>query len=260
MSLYGCPDCRNKRKSGTQGVRVTFKGILISANDRLPICCLEQSSFSYDMPDDGITKIDGYLHVNKSSLLANTAAVLSERSYSMIESSEKLYGPGDWRPLSTRSSELETSLLLATAVIIGWWQNLPSVALRIGWARARIRSVGEGAPGTGQKSAVRRPAENGGSEADPGGCAPLPCGWGRPARPPLMEKDTAVLAAAGGGPQQAQQHARGYPPHNVHHIDSESQNNLDEAHIKGVSCESVSEHAQQARAACRTAAAPAALY
>jgi hypothetical protein len=45
---------------------------------------LEQSSFSYDVPDDGIAKIEGYLHVNRTSLLA-------ERGYSMIESLESLY-------------------------------------------------------------------------------------------------------------------------------------------------------------------------
>ncbi len=40
-------------------VRDTFKGILISANDRLPLCGVEQSLFSYDVPDYGIAKIEG---------------------------------------------------------------------------------------------------------------------------------------------------------------------------------------------------------
>ena len=51
----------------------TFKEILNAANDRLPICGLQQSSFSYDLPDNGIAEIFGYLHVNKRSLLAYTA-------------------------------------------------------------------------------------------------------------------------------------------------------------------------------------------
>ena len=38
-------------------VRDIFKKILISANVRLPIRGLEQSSFSYGIPEDGITQI-----------------------------------------------------------------------------------------------------------------------------------------------------------------------------------------------------------
>jgi hypothetical protein len=59
--------------SRKEEVRAIFKEILVSANVRLPISGLEQSSFSYDVPDNGIAKIDGYLHVNKTSLLADTA-------------------------------------------------------------------------------------------------------------------------------------------------------------------------------------------
>ena len=42
-----------------------FKQILDAANDKFQIYGLEQSSFSYDLPEDGIAKISGYLHVNK---------------------------------------------------------------------------------------------------------------------------------------------------------------------------------------------------
>ena len=59
--------------SQQEEIRAIFKEILVSANVRLPISGLEQSSFSYDVPDNGIAKIDGYLHVNKTSLLADTA-------------------------------------------------------------------------------------------------------------------------------------------------------------------------------------------
>ena len=64
---------RMPRLSQQEEVRDTFKGILISANNRLSLCGVDQSSFSYDVPDDGIATIDGYLHVNSRSLLANTA-------------------------------------------------------------------------------------------------------------------------------------------------------------------------------------------
>ena len=59
--------------SQQEEVRDTFKEILVSADDRLPICGLEQSSFSYDLPDNGIAEIFGYLHVNKRSLLYDTS-------------------------------------------------------------------------------------------------------------------------------------------------------------------------------------------
>jgi hypothetical protein len=61
--------------SQQEEVRDTFKEILVSADDRLPICGLEQSSFSYDLPDNGIAEMFGYLHVNnlKRSLLYDTS-------------------------------------------------------------------------------------------------------------------------------------------------------------------------------------------
>jgi hypothetical protein len=51
----------------------TFSETLISAYDRLPICGLEQSSFSYDLPDNGIAEIFGYLHVDNYISFIKTA-------------------------------------------------------------------------------------------------------------------------------------------------------------------------------------------
>jgi hypothetical protein len=65
---------------------------LISANERLPICGLQFFSFSYDIPQDVIAQISGYLHVNKKGL-TELRKLLSELGYLMIESSEILYGP-----------------------------------------------------------------------------------------------------------------------------------------------------------------------
>jgi hypothetical protein len=64
------------RLSQQEEVRDTFKGILISANNRLSLCGVDQSSFSYDVPDDGIATIDGYLHVN--SRLVQHASWISD--------------------------------------------------------------------------------------------------------------------------------------------------------------------------------------
>jgi hypothetical protein len=49
------------------------KEILSAAHDRLPICGLEQTLFSYDIPEDGIMNIYWYLHVNKRSQLSEAA-------------------------------------------------------------------------------------------------------------------------------------------------------------------------------------------
>ena len=55
--------------STQEEVRELFKEILIAANERVQISGLEQSAFSYDLSDDGIAKISGYLHVDKKASL-----------------------------------------------------------------------------------------------------------------------------------------------------------------------------------------------
>jgi hypothetical protein len=42
VSIYECPACSNKRKSGTRPKN--FLSLAFSAHDRLPICALEQSA------------------------------------------------------------------------------------------------------------------------------------------------------------------------------------------------------------------------
>jgi hypothetical protein len=42
-----------------------FQEVFISANERLPICGLQQYSFFYVFPQDVIAQIFGYLHVKK---------------------------------------------------------------------------------------------------------------------------------------------------------------------------------------------------
>ena len=50
-------DLRMAQLSTQEEVRELFKEILIAANERVQISGLEQSAFSYDLPDDGIAKI-----------------------------------------------------------------------------------------------------------------------------------------------------------------------------------------------------------
>ena len=56
-----------------EDVSDVFKEILDAANVGVQIYGLEQCSFSYDLPDDGIAKISGYLHVDKKGKLSETA-------------------------------------------------------------------------------------------------------------------------------------------------------------------------------------------
>ena len=55
--------------SGQEDVCDLFKVILNNASERLEIRGLELYSFSYDVPEDGLAKIFGYLHVNKTATL-----------------------------------------------------------------------------------------------------------------------------------------------------------------------------------------------
>ena len=43
----------------------TVKGILNAAHARLEMRGLELSLFSYDVPEDGLARISGYVHVKK---------------------------------------------------------------------------------------------------------------------------------------------------------------------------------------------------
>jgi hypothetical protein len=101
-----CGRCRPKL-SLQEEVRDIFKEILNTANDRLPICGLKQSSFSDGFPDTCTS-------IKKPSL----PKLLSARGCSMIESLEKCYvlrfslaemGTGG----STRSSEALSAAMVA---------------------------------------------------------------------------------------------------------------------------------------------------
>ena len=59
--------------SGQEDICDLFKDILNAAGGRLEISGLEQSAFSYDIPQDGFGEISGYLHVNKTATLTEAA-------------------------------------------------------------------------------------------------------------------------------------------------------------------------------------------
>ena len=69
--------------SSQEDVCESFKGILRAADARTKINGLENCSFSYNVPDEGLAKISGYIHVNKASKISgyipvNKASRLSE--------------------------------------------------------------------------------------------------------------------------------------------------------------------------------------
>ena len=59
--------------SSHEDVCQSFKEILNAADARIKLNRLENCSFSYDVPDEGLAKISGYLHVNKASRLYGSA-------------------------------------------------------------------------------------------------------------------------------------------------------------------------------------------
>ena len=61
--------------SSQDDVCKSFKEILQAADARIKICGLENCSFSYDVPDEGLVKISGYLHVDKDSGLYETTVL-----------------------------------------------------------------------------------------------------------------------------------------------------------------------------------------
>jgi hypothetical protein len=69
----------------------SFKEILNAANETRPISGLEQSSFSYDVPDNCLANFSGYLHVDKRCTLYETtvqAWIVDDRIRGAIKSTD----------------------------------------------------------------------------------------------------------------------------------------------------------------------------
>ena len=178
--------------SQPEEVRDIFKEILLSAHDQIPIRGLEQSSFSYCIPEDGIAQILGYLHVNKEGKLTEDAV----RKWI---SNDRIMGDVEWTPIrpGNHGDWMQHSLIRSVlAARDGCDGGTESGSRRLeDWVGSEKIDKG-GCPRQNRApSANRGPAENGGSEADPAGDAPPPRGRGRPARPSLVEEDSAAQAA-----------------------------------------------------------------
>ena len=168
-------------------VRDIFKEILISANVRLPIRGLEQSSFSYDIPQNGIAEISGYMHVNPKGKLAEAAVrpwifddqIIGDIVWSPIRPGRN----GDWRQHSLIRS------------IVGCNGGTDTGTRRLeDWVGKSSDEIDRGGRPR-YLLADRGQAGDGGSDADSGGGAPPPRGRGRPARPDPVASDTDEQAA-----------------------------------------------------------------
>ena len=149
--------------SQPEDVRAIFKEILISADDRLPICGLEQSSFSYNVPENGIAKIDGYLHVNKTSLLADTAVrtwIFDDRIVGEIIWTPILPGRnGDWR----QHSLIRSTFAASEGCDGGTNTGTRRLEDWVGKSSDKIGRAGR----PKKESADRGPAESGGGDDQP---------------------------------------------------------------------------------------------
>ena len=78
--------------SGQEDRCYLFKDILNAAAGRLEISGSEQSSFSYDVPQDGLGEISGYLHVNKT-------ASFTEAAVRTWITDDRINGEDKWSPV-----------------------------------------------------------------------------------------------------------------------------------------------------------------
>jgi hypothetical protein len=158
--------------SQQEEVRAIFKEILVYANVRLPISGLEQPSLSYEVPDNGIAKIDGYLHVNKTSLLADIAVRpwifdVNHQRYYKID--DRIIRDIIWTPFHWRQHLLIRNIVAACDDCDGGTESGPR---RLeDWVGTSSEVIDRGGSPRQNRalSANRGPAENGGSVADPGG-------------------------------------------------------------------------------------------
>ena len=162
-----------------------FKDILNAAEETREISGLKQSSFSYDVPDNCLVKISGYLHVKKECPLYESTVrewIIDDRIRGEIEWTRILPG----RNKSWKQHPLIQNIFSAcdggSRRLEDWVGNSTDTIDRGGrpWPKQADRGQ------LGQ-------AGMGGSEADLGGGSPRP--RGRPPRPPPVDTDTPVMAA-----------------------------------------------------------------
>jgi hypothetical protein len=168
--------------SNQEDVCELFKEILNDAKARLELSGLEQSSFSYDLPEDGLAPISGYLHTNNRFLLTDAAVrgwifddrIIEEIVWTPIHPGKN----GDWKQHSLIKS-IFAACDGGTRRLEEWVGNSSHKIDRGG--RPRTQPANRGQAGMD------------GSEADSGGGTLRP--RGRLPRPPPVDTDTLVQAA-----------------------------------------------------------------
>jgi hypothetical protein len=172
-----------------------FRGILNESNARTEIRGLEQSSFSYDLPEDGLARISGYLHTNNSAALRDAAVrtwIFDDRIIGEIVWTPIMPGKnGNWRQHS-----LIRSIIAACEGCDGGTDTgtgTPGRRLE-DWVGKSSDEIDRGGRPR-HLLADRGQAGDGGSEAASGTAAPPPGGRGRPARPDSVASDTFEQAA-----------------------------------------------------------------
>ena len=150
-----------------------FKQILDTANDRIHFRGLKKLSFFYDLPEDGIAKISGYLHVDKKSQLPESAV----RTWIV---DDRIKGDVQWTPIHPGKN--------------GDWKQEPLISGILAACDGGTRRLEDWVGSSSDK------IDRGGrpSAAGSGGGAPP---RGRPPRPPLVATDSPVQAAVRNTPQ-----------------------------------------------------------
>ena len=195
--------------SNQEAVCDLFRGILNESNARTEIRGLEQSSFSYDLPEDGLARISGYLHTNNSAALRDAAVrtwIFDDRIIGEIVWTPIMPGKnGNWRQHS-----LIRSIIAACEGCDGGTDTgtgTPGRRLE-DWVGKSSDEIDRG--GAPQTSVGRSRAGRGRRQRSSLGNRRSAAGWPWPAGQAGLR--CVGHLRTGSGAQQAPQHARGDPP------------------------------------------------
>jgi len=165
---------------GREDVCALFRSILDQARDRIAINGLDQSSFAYDVPDEGgLVRISGYLHSTAQIWHSSVKTwIFDERVIGEIEWRAVQPGPRqDWRKHDLIKDifiqcECESGILLLED-----WEGNSSLSVNKGGRPRKAPVLADGGEGGAAEAAT----------------APRP--RGRPRKPPPVDTDTPQQAA-----------------------------------------------------------------
>jgi hypothetical protein len=160
-----------------EDVRDSFIQILETANTNMPIRELDQSSFTYAMPqDDASAKISGYLHVTRNGRLTEASVrtwIIDDRIRGEIKWTPIMPGIDvDWRK-DKHIDDISRSCSGGTRRLYAW--KLGSTVTNKGGRPKKTQSQADGGEG--------------------GAAAAAPKQLGRPRKPPPVDTDTPEQAA-----------------------------------------------------------------